>query len=424
MSLHHIAQLLQQRMGLHSSTVGDNTIARAINQRMRDCRIDVIQDYCDVVSHSDTELNALIEAVVIPETWFYREPNAFHAFSAWLRSDWLPNRSATSILRILSVPCSSGEEPYTLAMCLAECGITARQAQIDAVDISSANLRKAAEARYGRNSFRGENLAYRERYFERRGADFQLSADIRQRVNFRRGNLLDSTFSENCPPYQVVFCRNLLIYFDRPTQHHAIDQLQALLSDSGLLFLGHSETSLLQKRAFSPLAFERCFGFRHGNGVAPTPQPGDKLPRRRRIDAPPRVRKPAPSPFCTVAPRPPQATAPVARPDTEQLLLQAFQLADQGHMDEAAACCETLLRNKVHQADAHYLLGIIREAAGNTRDAEQLFRKAVYLQPDHYEALVHLSVICEKTGDPETARRLLNRASRAQANRRPQGVEQ
>ena len=88
-------------------------------------------------------------------------------------------------------------------------------------------------------------------------------------------------------------------------------------------------------------------------------------------------------------------------------------------MKEAEARCEALLREKPHQADAHYLLGIIREAAGNTRDAELMFRKAVYLQPDHYEALVHLSVICKKTGDPKTAQRFFERATRAQTRQRP-----
>jgi chemotaxis protein methyltransferase WspC len=408
-------------MGLHSSTVGSSTIARAVEQRMRICGIETIDDYRDYIAYSDTELDALIDAVVIPETWFFRDPNAFHAFSEWVRNNWIPKRSGHSVLRILSVPCSSGEEPYTLAMCLAECGIGANEAQIDAIDISNTSLQKAHQAQYSDNSFRGDNLRYRDQYFEFRTPYYHLHREVRQRVNFQRGNILDSALSGNNSTYHVIFCRNLLIYFDRPTQYRAIDQLETLLTESGLLFLGHSETSLLQKRCFSPLPFERCFGFQRRLPSAPPPEPAA---RRRLAGAaaggtPSKTRKTKPSAFSAAPPAAERNSAGHLGPDPEQLLLQAFQLADQGHMKEAEARCEALLREKAHQADAHYLLGIIREAAGNTRDAELMFRKAVYLQPDHYEALVHLSVICKKTGDPKTAQRFFERATRAQARQRP-----
>lgn len=91
-------------------------------------------------------------------------------------------------------------------------------------------------------------------------------------------------------------------------------------------------------------------------------------------------------------------------------------------MDEAAERCETLLRKKSPPAGAHYLLGIIREAAGNTQDAEQLFRKTIYLEPNHYEALTHLSVIYDKKGDTQNARRFRERAARAYARNQIAGL--
>jgi len=99
--------------------------------------------------------------------------------------------------------------------------------------------------------------------------------------------------------------------------------------------------------------------------------------------------------------------------DTD-LLQQAFKLADQGHLDEAASRCEILLKQKIRQADAHYLLGLIREAAGNPTEAERMFRKAVYLDPAHYEALTQLSIICRRQGDTDGAQRFHERATRAQ----------
>jgi chemotaxis protein methyltransferase WspC len=422
MPQHHIEQLLQQRMGLHSATVGSSTIVRAVEQRMRACNIETVNEYRDIVTRSDTELDALIEAVVIPETWFFRDPTAFRALSDWLRNEWIPNRPGAAVLRILSVPCSSGEEPYTLAMCLAECGIGANEARIDAVDISSINLEKARQARYGRNSFRGDNILYRDRYFDHQAPYYHLSNAVRQRVNFQRGNILESDFTGDRSPYHVIFCRNLLIYFDRPTQHRAIDQLEQLLTENGLLFLGHSETSLLQQRCFAPLPFERCFGFRREPAVARTPAAPCTPPRPARGHRPVKKRAPVPAPFSAVTTGAAPAKAAFSAADREALLTRAFQLADQGHMDEAAACCESLLRVNVYQAHAYYLLGVIREAAGNTREAEQMFRKAVYLQPDYYQALVHLSVICERTGDTGGARRFLERATRAESRQQQSGT--
>ena len=124
MPLTAIEQILTQRMGLHSATVGSATVLQAVERRMRDCDMDSIDDYLQVLRHSATEMDALIDDVIIPETWFYRDRNPFDAFSAWIKDKWLSHNALTR-LRVLSVPCSSGEEPYTLAMCLADLGVPA-----------------------------------------------------------------------------------------------------------------------------------------------------------------------------------------------------------------------------------------------------------------------------------------------------------
>lgn len=422
MSLQAIEKLLKQEMGLHSSTVGSGTIQHAVGLRMRSCDITDIEDYLEIISQSATELNALIDTVVIPETWFYRDRNPFSAFTDWIQREWLAGKP-TSPLRILSVPCSTGEEPYTLAMCLADCGVAAADTQIDAVDIGSTNIEKARTACYGNNSFRGTDLTYRDRYFDAVGTRFQLRDTIRSRVNFEQLNILDQGFIENRAPYHVIFCRNLLIYFDRPTQHRAIDRLEQLLTHNGILFLGHSETSLMLGRRFAALDFPRSFCFRRGqdterNETSTEPRAPSRKPRVRNL------RKPAPASPLPFSDSKRTTQQPDRHSSSEQdadLLQHAFNLADQGHLDEAANACETLLKNQTQQADAHYLLGLIREAAGNRVEAEQMFRKAVYLDPAHYEALAHLSVICRQQGDTNNAQRFHERATRAQ--RRSQGAE-
>ncbi|MDT8387486.1 MAG: hypothetical protein RQ736_08225 [Thiogranum sp.] len=94
---------------------------------------------------------------------------------------------------------------------------------------------------------------------------------------------------------------------------------------------------------------------------------------------------------------------------------RAFQLANEGHLDEAALICEPLLKHVAYQTDAYYLLGLVREAAGNSEEAERLFRKVVYLTPAHAEALTHLGAIASRRGDEQRAQRLKERAARAHA---------
>jgi len=415
MPLRAIERLLKNRMGLHSSTVGSGTILHAVEQRMRDCAITDITDYGHVLSHSDTELDALIDTVIIPETWFFRDTSPFDALSQWLQKEWLPQHMGKT-LRILSVPCSTGEEAYTLAMCLSDTGISSHSAHIDAIDISSINISKAHNGEYGRNSFRGSCLEYRDKHFESVDARFRVNDNIREYVSFEQVNMLDDNFSNNRSAYHVIFCRNLLIYFDRETQDLAIDHLQALLLSDGLLFLGHSETGLLLNRDFTPLPSQRCFGFRRGRDTAQENASLPSLPGRRKVQrnnpvAP--TEKQAPMPFSDVLPVNSVTPAGKHHDPHSDLLQQAFRLADEGHLGEAAEHCENLLAEQAHQADAYFLLGLIRESAGNLSEAEQLLRKTVYLDPSHHEALVHLGIVCEQLGDPTSASRFRERAERA-----------
>ena len=428
-----IERLLKQHMGLHSATVGSGMVAQAVEERMLACDISDPQDYLQVILHAGTELDALIDTVIVPETWFYRDQYPFEAFIQWVSHHWLA-KNPVSPLRVLSVPCSTGEEPYTLAMCLADLGISANSAQIDAVDISHDNIAKAVTARYGRNSFRSQDLAFRDRHFVADGERYRLAESIRKRVNFVRANILDEAFLQR-QPYDVIFCRNLLIYFDRPTQNRSIGRLDELLTPGGILFLGHSETSLLLERNFTALDYPRCFGFKRRQVEVQAEAEADARPARpakpatrRRSD---NTREKPSRPFAGVVHAvPPTQEAATATGrgngttekdntrDGDSLLDDAFRLADQGHLDEAALRCETLLRKNSHQVEALYLLGLVREAAGSIEDAAQMFRKTIYLDPDHYEALAHLGVICQQQGDAVSAERFQQRAARAQLRSR------
>src|SRR5262249_51536192 len=154
---------------------------------------------------------------------------------------------------ILSAPCSTGEEPYSLAMALLDAPVPRSQFTIDAVDLSVRALDRAKQAIYGKNSFRGKAVAFRDRHFAQTGDVFKLHDAIHECVSFYQGNLLEEKFLVNHKPYDFIFCRNLLIYFDRATQKLALRKLHQLLSPSGVLFVGPAEVPLVSEQGFAPV---------------------------------------------------------------------------------------------------------------------------------------------------------------------------
>lgn len=418
MSLTALKDLLKTTMGLDAHTVGVSIIQRAAQQRMAALGIDTDMDaYLARLQQQPGELDALIEMVVIPETWFFRDRRPFDALRTYLREEWLPNNLGNT-LRVLSIPCSSGEEPYSIAMTLQDIGITLSHCHIDAVDISALNLTKARLGQYRPNSFRGEALEFRDRHFTEIEQGYALDPAIIAQVNLIQGNLLAPDFLAGMAPYDVVFCRNLLIYFDRPTQDQALAVLERLVRPQGALFMGHAEAGVLLETWAPSSRYPHAFMFRKQvdeRRARQRPEFGAKPARK--------VARAKPAVAAEVSPRPFAGSVNQVQPAAAQALPasdtleRALQLADQGHLAEAADLCEINIREEGPCAQAFYLLGLVREAAGESDQAEEFWRKAIYLEPDHIETLTHLSVLCQRRGDSEAAARLRKRARRAQARR-------
>ena len=239
------------------------------------------------------------------------------------------------------------------------------------------------------------------------------------------------------PPYDVIFCRNLLIYFDRPTQDRAVRILRDLLASDGTLFVAPSETGLLLSHSFDPVNWPMAFAFRHPAKVE-VPQPSKVValnapkPKSRVVAAlksslvsrfyprlPSTKGTLASSSLVRTAPANPGAPAKQARPASDLLaaandvLEQARDLANRGETDAARDLCETFMRSKGPSAQALYLLGLLHDTQGETGRAIERYRGAIYLEPTHQEALVHLAVLLEQDGDPVSAQRLLDRARKA-----------
>ncbi|MCU6618358.1 chemotaxis protein CheR [Achromobacter sp. 77] len=418
--------LLKRRMGLDSGSIGQAAVERAVRHRMHAAGVDDEQDYLMRVQAWPDEMQQLIEAVIVPETWFFRYPESQVAMATLARERLFAPGCENRVLRVLSVPCSSGEEPYSIAMALLDAGVPAHRFQVDAVDISVRMVEFAQRAVYGRNSFRGGDLAFRDRHFSEVPEGHQLAARVRGQVRFQPGNLFDPNLLAGAAPYDFVFCRNLLIYFDMATQERAVQVLRRFAREDGLLFVGPAETSLLTGRRLPAVPLPRSFAFRATPAPAPVESPtparaplaGQRplvhawTPPRRPVAQAPAPRLPVPHAAIADVP-----SAQGAGQAAQASLREIAALADLGRVRDAMAQCQAHLDIHGASAEALHLQGLLLDAQGQSRQAQAAYRKALYLDPNHREALLHLAALVASDGDQEGARRLQARAARGEARR-------
>ncbi|MDH1508891.1 tetratricopeptide repeat protein [Pseudomonas mosselii] len=402
-------RFLQERIGLDVESVGAAMVERALRQRCTLVQAQNLDDYWVRLLQSTDEQQALIEAVIVPETWFFRYPESFTAL-AGLAHKRVAELAGARPLRILSLPCSTGEEPYSIAMALLDGGLSPGVFRIDGLDISPSSVAKGELGVYGRNSFRGSELAFRERHFTAVGEAHRLDERVRQQVSLQVGNVLDPALRARQGLYDFVFCRNLLIYFDVPTQQRVFEVLKHMTHVQGVLFIGPAEGSLLARLGMRPLGIAQSFAYVRQDEAPPVPiaKPASRptvapsVPPRI-LTLPPRVGRPNAAPVAKVMPAEGEA----------QLLASIAQHANAGDSAQAREGCERYLRKFAPKAQVYYWLGLLSDTEGDAAQAITHYRKALYLDPQHPEALMHLAMLLAAQGDEAGARRLQERAARA-----------
>jgi len=248
-----IGILLQNRIGMDPASVGLRVLENAVRQRMIRLGLHDISRYRSLLQSSEDEWDAFVEEVIVPETWFFRDREPYHYLKRYAR-EWSAHRGP---IRIMSVPCASGEEPYSIAMTLLDAGLSPDRFRIDAMDISRRTLLRAASGLYGKNSFRGSDLLFRDRYFETSADGYRLKPLVRNAVKFAYGNLLESRSAFRM--YDIIFCRNLLIYFSKDARKKAIRILDECLKPDGIIFAGHAEAGALFSSSFESIPPFRAF---------------------------------------------------------------------------------------------------------------------------------------------------------------------
>jgi chemotaxis protein methyltransferase WspC len=397
-----IEQRLIEFAGLDAELVGHKAIAAAVKRHMETTRCSSAAEYLAKIDNDTAAWDHLLEEVLIRETWFFRDNAPFE----YLRSTahiLLANKAGKR-LRILSVPCSTGEEPYSVAITLFEAGLLKNQFEIDGVDISGQALQKAKTATYRAASFRGRAQQFRERYFDPVDGSYKLRADIAACVHFRRGNLADSKTFQHAEKYDVILCRNVLIYFTPAVRERVIAMLDKMLADNGILIVGHADDLRRLTDRFEPVPQQRAYSFRKVKHAARSGL------TRAQIASPIAAKRRA----TRMLPRPaaPAKHATIVVQDSD--FKRALQLADDGKLKEARALLEKYLAAHPGDADGWYSLGMVLESQESADKAESCFTKALYLNASHSEAILQLSMLAERRGDHESARRLKGRSRRLQ----------
>lgn len=408
--------LLEEKIGISPQSLSKAGWDRIFKERMKRCQITGIFDYQNLLNTSPSEFELLIEELVVPETWFFRDKGAFEFLSYFVKNCWIEMQSSTTqILKIMSLPAATGEEPFSISMTLMDAGFSQSRYLVEGVDISRKCLKLAEKGVYGKNSFRGRDLGFRDRYFEKIPNGYSVKPALKKSVNFYFGNIVDPCFEYESQSYHVVFCRNLLIYLSPRAQKIVFNTINNMLCKDGLLIMGPAETQIAQNAGWEQLQIPKACAFarpfeaqalkQRVNEIKIFKSPKKIIPIEKKtgwnVAEPPLLALKEAQVICDASNK---------NLVKKELIRKAETLADSGSFEEAVSICLNYLDTYEACPEVYFLLGVLQQALGQFERAENFFQKTIYLDPSHYEALSYLALLKEKRGEFPQAELLRLRA--------------
>jgi chemotaxis protein methyltransferase CheR len=464
---------IAQRLGLHFDDTKLEFLAEVLDRRV-DKEGLMLSPYLDRLEGPDitAELKALALELTVPETYFFRHMEQFRAFAEVALPEAQATRGATAKLGLLSVGCASGEEPYSLAMLVREGAEQGWNVAIHALDINSAMLAKAARGFYTAWALRETPAESQRRWFRQVGKEFELKESIRTAVTFQEVNLArENAELWTAGKYDVIFCRNVLMYFTPQSAQALVARLTRSLRPGGHLFLGSAETlrglshdyhlchthgAFYYQRKYpkndergercedtlSDISQDKLAQHAVVPPAAPVPEPAwtkhwletiqgasDRIETLTRRFTP----KYVPGGGGPAAAMQTAAQMPLvmellkkerysdalellrclpvqSEQDPDVQLLRAALLTHRGDLSAAETVCAQLLSQDELNTGAHYLLALCRESAGDRQRALDHYRSAIYLDPGFAMPRLHLGLMARRDGDREGAIRELRQA--------------
>jgi len=404
------------------------------------------------------EWQALVQLLTVPETYFFRYFDQFRAFAEVALRERMQAQRHSGRLSILSAGCASGEEAYSLAMMMREVGIDAAwKVSIRAADINPAVIDRAKRARYSAWSLRETPAEVQRRWFRSQGRDYVLDDVIRDAVQFEQRNLSedDAGFWREAS-YDIIFCRNMMMYFSARNARVLLERITRALVPGGYLFLGHAETLrglpndfhicnthgtfYYQRRTAAESGPLLTVGNSHQQLLPFKPIAADKndawmsvIQRSaERVQALTRLSETASAPMAAdkkivwdlhaahqllrqerfaealdvIRVLPAEAAH-----DAQVQLLKAVLCIHSGQRQEAEQVCQALLAIDELNSEAEYVLALCREDDGDNRAAINHDQTAIYLDANFAMPHLHLGLLARRAGDHLSARRELEQAS-------------
>jgi chemotaxis protein methyltransferase CheR len=301
--------------GLHFDRRNALRLQHGLQRRMRAVRASSYRDYLNYLEQygeNRQEMKVLLGLLTVGETCFFRYQAHFQALLEAVLPELVERNRERRSLRIWSAGCSTGEEPYSIALLLAEHfpQLSDWQVEILATDVNKRALSSARTGIYGARALRATAPLFRKKYFHAVAGGFELDRAIRSRVRFAYLNLQPGPYPAlGEDRFDLVFCRNVMIYFQPETTRRIVARLAGILRPGGYLFLGHAETLQPFSREFSRVQFGGGFYY-------------------RRQDPPPTARSPEPEPLPALLPSPPPvAQSAAASPPQPSARLAEFPSA-------------------------------------------------------------------------------------------------
>lgn len=252
-----IAEFIYQKTGIFIPPTKKYLVENRLMKLLEDYNLKGYEEFLYLVKYSPNgrELQRLYDAITTNETYFFREPQQFDVFLDYVIPRVLEKKPSRD-LRVWCAACSSGEEPYTLGILMREKKPGLRT-DIVASDISSNVLEAAKRGLYSSYSIRNVPEPYLNRYFKRQGQEYAIDSMIKSSVRFKNLNLFSEREMAEKNSFDVVFCRNVLIYFDEKAKKKTVGLLYDSLRPSGFLVIGSSESLHSVTRAFRPVTFNK-----------------------------------------------------------------------------------------------------------------------------------------------------------------------
>jgi len=425
-------KLLLEASGLRFDEGRNQVLHHALWQRLQHRGYDSYREYYNLLKfHPEgrLEIRELFDLVTIGETYFFRNKAQFDVLMRFVLPEIIQRKvdSGDKCIRAWSAGCSRGDETYSIAMAMMEVFPSFEEWRISVLgtDINRTGLACSEEAVYGEKDIGHLPKEYLEKYFKSQGSAYHLRDDVKELVRFEYHNLArDPCLHETMQNVDIIFCRNVIIYFDSQTTERVLENFYNCLAQDGYLFLGHTETLWQITNRFERVEFPQTFIYKKRLGpiqedatkpfmavpeikienLTLSPTPIRTFGARGLTSIEETGTEQKPEPFEQVedstlrVDKPPDA-ALLSSPDTKAAqdknhiltrLAKATILANEAKYKEAADILGKIVEADNLSVEAYYLLGVLSYKSGDIREAEAQFRKVIYVTPDSILAYFNL----------------------------------